>query len=960
MKKSILALIILFCITAVFAADSSSVFKSFVYRHDDKLMDENGELRFTSFNIPCLHYNEDNMAFEQTSPWRLSNEYEINDALETIRQMGGKVVRTYSLSLRIKGEDPCIPRHITGPGQFDEKAFEPLDRILAVANQKGIRVIIPFIDNWKWWGGIKAVAEFRDKKEQDFWTDAQLFEDYKQIVSFVINRTNTITGIKYKDDKAILAWETGNELTCPAEWTAKAAAFIKSIDKNHLVIDGFHSTLLRPQSLEDKNIDIVTTHHYAKNPQDTISQIKQNTKMSRGKKPYFIGEFGFVPTKDVETILNAVIEQNAAGALIWSLRFHNRDGGFYWHSEPAGGDLFKAYHWPGFDSGNAYDEKNLMTLMRNKAFEIRNIKVPPIEKPDVPLLLDITDNSQISWQGSTGAQSYIVERASDKDGPWIICGNDISDTVVQYRPLFADTTAQPNIKYYYRVRAKNAAGVSEPSNVVGPVYAFCRTLVDEMQDLSLIDSYKGKVSLETNQARKFKEDTHRLAGDNGASIVYCVNEPVFSWKLYAFFPDSIHHFKFSASEDGKKFKAIKYEYKDYYAGKENYEYYRPVLYSGVVSPENYKYLKIEYTSKAQISRVEIKYGKQQSKFSHTNSPIGFVKGFSWGWSGWRGQYLGDAPADSMKKLADTGSNWVCISFGAEMATPNQPQIFWGDSYKRMVTDDEIRRAIQLARDNNLKVILKPVVNVYDGTWRAWIKFQTKTGKTDMQAWDKWWSDFRLFLLHYAKIAEETNCEMLCLGCEMISTEDFEWRWRNLIAEIRQIYGGVITYDVNHGREDKVNWFDALDVISISAYYPVGTDDVLIALKDDLSKVPPSDSSVEALKRRWKPIKERLEKISEKFDRPMLFIELGVCSAKGCSAAPWTHEEPNMIYDGDEQKRYYQATIETFWNEPWFIGFAWWEWSSHLYNLQEADKNIGFGVYGKPAEQLIRQWYGKDR
>jgi hypothetical protein len=54
--------------------------------------------------------------------------------------------------------------------------------------------------------------------------------------------------------------------------------------------------------------------------------------------------------------------------------------------------------------------------------------------------------------------------------------------------------------------------------------------------------------------------------------------------------------------------------------------------------------------------------------------------------------------------------------------------------------------------------------------------------------------------HYAKIAEETKCEMLCLGCEMESTEEFEIRWRNLIMEIRQIYHGPITYNLNHGRE----------------------------------------------------------------------------------------------------------------------------------------------------------------
>lgn len=202
--------------------------------------------------------------------------------------------------------------------------------------------------------------------------------------------------------------------------------------------------------------------------------------------------------------------------------------------------------------------------------------------------------------------------------------------------------------------------------------------------------------------------------------------------------------------------------------------------------------------------------------------------------------------------------------------------------------------------------------------------------------------------------------MLCLGCEMGSTEQFESRWRNLIAEVREVYRGVITYDVNHGEEQQVAWWDAVDVISISAYYPVGTDDVDLALQDDLSKVPPSDTSYEALRRRWVPIKETLSELSRKNDRPILFIEQGVRSANGCSAAPWTYKQTLLEYDGDEQRRYYQAAIETFWDEPWFIGFTWWAWPSELYGREEAEGHTGFCIYGKPAEKLVRKWYAKPR
>jgi len=116
-------------------------------------------------------------------------------------------------------------------------------------------------------------------------------------------------------------------------------------------------------------------------------------------------------------------------------------------------------------------------------------------------------------------------------------------------------------------------------------------------------------------------------------------------------------------------------------------------------------LLVLFLSSALSCAVEQGGETQSGKFTHTHSSTGFIKGHSWGWTGWRGQYLGDGPVDSMKKLADTGANWVCISFGGEMEEPNKPEIFFADTNPRMATDDEIRRAIELARENKLKVIL---------------------------------------------------------------------------------------------------------------------------------------------------------------------------------------------------------------------------------------------------------------
>jgi hypothetical protein len=325
------------------------------------------------------------------------------------------------------------------------------------------------------------------------------------------------------------------------------------------------------------------------------------------------------------------------------------------------------------------------------------------------------------------------------------------------------------------------------------------------------------------------------------------------------------------------------------------------------------------------------------------SPVGFVKGYTWGWTGGRGTWLGDAPAESMKRLAETGSQWACIGFVGHMTTRSTPEVRFADADPTMATDDEIRHAIRLARDNHLKVILKPVVEPADGQWRGTIEFKTADGKTDEAAWAKWWKTHEAFMVHYATIAQAEKCELLCIGCEMSTTERFEKAWRAAIAKVRQVYSGPLIYDTNWGDEEKVAWWDAVDIIGISAYYPVSTRD---------------DTSLDRMVASWQKIRDRLRQLAAARHRPILFIEIGVRSAHTATTMPWDFSHPEWPVDVDEQARYYEAVMKTFYDEPWFCGFAWWDWPAHLYAKDKAAADKGFCCFGKPAEAVLRTWYAK--
>jgi mannan endo-1,4-beta-mannosidase len=597
-------------ITAVFFAATVSLLatepplQNFITARDGQLFDGEKEFRFISLDIPNLLMVEDNVPFAEENPWRLPDKFEINDALETLQQLGGTVARSYVITVVKTNDLPGTPRHILAPGKFNEEAFRTLDEVLAAANRTGIRLIIPLVDNWVWQGGRAEYAGWRGKTKEDFWTDPQLIADFEQTIHFILTRTNTITGVRYCDDKSLLCWETGNEIASPPSWTREIAHYIKSLDTNHLVMDGFNTAHLRAESLEIPDVDIVTTHHYPGNKKPFAELIRANAEMAKGKKPYIVGEFGFVSTARMADAMSAIADSSCSGGMLWSLRFRNRDGGFYWHTEPGlGGNLYKAFHWPSSTIGNDYDEINLMAIVRSNAFAIRGLAVPPMVVPAAPELLPIADASAISWQGSVGASHYQVERAAQRDGDWQIIASNIDEAMTQYRPQFADENA-PAGKWFYRVSAKNESGISVPSNIVGPVKVKNAALVDELADFSKVNSQSGDWTIANGNCRAAKEDAHRAAGGTGDVLIYRLPDEIQNFRVSTFFPKDESDVKFSVSDDGQNFHDIAVQKEIYFHGAGEYGYWKPVLFHAE-KIHGGKFLKIELTGETQIGRVEI-------------------------------------------------------------------------------------------------------------------------------------------------------------------------------------------------------------------------------------------------------------------------------------------------------------------------------------------------------------------
>ncbi len=315
----------------------------------------------------------------------------------------------------------------------------------------------------------------------------------------------------------------------------------------------------------------------------------------------------------------------------------------------------------------------------------------------------------------------------------------------------------------------------------------------------------------------------------------------------------------------------------------------------------------------------------------------FVKGMTYGWNTSRGAYRTKEAIDSLQKLKETGSEWIALSFFALQDTYCSTDIQF--DYSHTMTDRDIQFAVEQAKKLGLKVCLKPVVNCRDGIWRARIGFPEEA--TDK--WEKWFRSYQSFLIHYAELATELECEMFCIGCEMIQTEGQTAFWRQLIEQIRAIYHGPIIYNANHGKEDGVEWFDAVDIIGTSAYYPV-------------AKTP--GDPVGNMVQEWKKIAIKLEKLHQTFHKPILFMEIGCRSAFGCATMPWDFEHKDLPLAKRSRQISMNLSFKYFGISLGLQASSGGIGKQSFTQKRRQKKDLDFDIYGKKAENMVKKWYSK--
>ena len=308
----------------------------------------------------------------------------------------------------------------------------------------------------------------------------------------------------------------------------------------------------------------------------------------------------------------------------------------------------------------------------------------------------------------------------------------------------------------------------------------------------------------------------------------------------------------------------------------------------------------------------------------------FIKGYTYSFHPEAGRYTDKEAFMSMRLLRErTGIDTVILLLGALQDTAHSEGIDYRGPH--MQSDAELKEMIAFCRDSGLRVILKPFVNCRNGTWRAHINFFDIDIPHEPQ-WGNWFRNYTDYQLHYAAIAEETGCEMIIIGCEMVQAQRKSAQWREMVAKIREVYSGLLTYNCDKYTEEYVDWWDCLDVISSSGYYPICD---------------------------WEKELDRIERVVRREKKPFFFAEAGCPSRDTSPMLPNAWDLPGAP-DPEAQATYFRTLFEHCDKRPWVGGYAFWDWPSHLQPEEEAGRDVGYGVFGKPAAQVIVAYYGAKR
>lgn len=217
--------------------------------------------------------------------------------LDLLKSLGIDNLRVLGASEGGTQHNTVKPPIQTALGQYDEALLEGLDFLLSEMGKRGMKAVVYLNNYWVWSGGMAQYLSWLEDVpvpnpflETYHWTEFMEFsarfykheeanEAFRRYIKMLVLRKNTFTGILYRDDPTIMAWQLGNEprpgwgesgernVDDFKKWMGKTADYIRSLDPNHLIStgnEGLAGCLWSEKLLKDihlfEDIDYMTVH----------------------------------------------------------------------------------------------------------------------------------------------------------------------------------------------------------------------------------------------------------------------------------------------------------------------------------------------------------------------------------------------------------------------------------------------------------------------------------------------------------------------------------------------------------------------------------------------------------------------------------------------------------------------------------------------------------------------------
>jgi mannan endo-1,4-beta-mannosidase len=235
-----------------------------------------------------------------------------------------------------------VPSMQPSAGEYNQEILEGLDFLLAEMQARDMHAVMCLTNFWNWSGGIPQYLVWAgaadsvpyppphpggnwdvfQKFAASFYSNEKANTLFRNHIEFIVNRKNSVNGAQYREDPTIMSWELANEprginnIDAFRKWAHSTAAYLKSLDKNHLVTIGSEgetsNSFAGNHPAEDHNdpaIDYMAFHLWVENwsifdpakPDSTIIAATEFAKQyiarheSVGRtlgKPVVLEEFG--------------------------------------------------------------------------------------------------------------------------------------------------------------------------------------------------------------------------------------------------------------------------------------------------------------------------------------------------------------------------------------------------------------------------------------------------------------------------------------------------------------------------------------------------------------------------------------------------------------------------------------------------------------------------------------------